>query len=71
MKSPFGITLRIAIGDRSIKKRAAAENMPKMPALIEAIELRKTRADSALIGFPKIWKLVPIANPINEIAIIS
>lgn len=70
-KSPFRITLRIATGDRSIKKRAAAENMPKIAELISAIELRKTRADSALMGFPKIWKLVPIVNPIKERTIIS
>jgi len=45
--------------------------MFKMVALILAIELRKAMADSALIGFPKMWKLVPTMNPIKEITIIS
>jgi hypothetical protein len=42
-----------------------------MPALIDAIELRNVSADSALMGFPKRWKLVPISNPITEMVIIS
>ena len=65
------MTLRMAFGDRSIRKRAAAENMLKIAALISAIELKKVRADSAFMGFPKMWKIIPIVNPIKKSVISS
>lgn len=66
MKSPFDITLRVAPGDRSIRKRAAAENMLKIVALISAIAPKKLKADAASTGFPKTWKIVPMMSPVKK-----
>ena len=66
MKSPFDITLRVAPGDRSIRKRAAAENMLRIVALISAIAPKKLKADAASTGFPKTWKIVPMMSPVKK-----